>query len=65
MKDIGSNIGFCADDTSLYIVEDPALTAVLLNSDLEKVASLGSKKKKKKKKKKWLVSFNTFKLSSF
>lgn len=50
VQDINSTIRLFADDTSLYIiVENPAIAAQILNSDIAKVYAWASK---------WLVTFN-------
>ena len=50
VTDICSNIRLFADDTRLFIiVENPDMTAELLNMDLEKITEWA---------KRWLVTFN-------
>ena len=53
VNDIGSNVKLFADDTSLYlIVEDPVMTAELMDLDLDKIHQLANT---------WLVKFNPHK----
>ena len=49
VTDIGSNIRLFADDTSLYIVDDPSDAANCLNTDLDKISRWAAT---------WLVSFS-------
>lgn len=50
VEDIHSSIRLFADDTSLYsIIDDPAESAITLNSDLQKIQKGASE---------WLVTFN-------
>ena len=50
VSDITSNVKLFADDTSLsMVVENPIITADILNDDLQKINSWANK---------WLVSFN-------
>ena len=39
VSDIGSNIRLFADDTSMYLVENPSIVAVTLQSDIDKVST--------------------------
>ena len=39
VSDIGSNIRVFADDTSMYLVENPNIVAVTLQSDIDKVST--------------------------
>ena len=53
VNDIGSNVKLFADDTSLYlIVEDPVMTADLMDLDLDKIHQWANA---------WLVKFNPHK----
>ena len=56
VSDITSNVKLFADDTSLsMVVENPIITADILNDDLQKINSWANK---------WLVTFNPDKTES-
>ena len=55
VSDITSNVKLFADDTSLsMVVENPIITADILNDELQKINSWANK---------WLVTFNQTKLN--